>query len=164
MSTRVRQDPTRFNSAILEKSNADYAEWILKPTAWGGEPEMIILSEELDTQIGAVSVQHGQLALFGQGSKRIYLLHDGIHFDLITRNVFTEAPAETDTRQFDAKDKYAEMGAMHIARDLKAKKKFTDLETFAIECINCKTKLKGQEEALSHYNTTGHKDFTQLDK
>lgn len=162
VSTRIKEDPVRFNPGILEKSNADYAQWILKPTSWGGEPEMIILSEELGTQIAAVSVQHGQLALFGTGSQRIYLLHDGIHFDLLTRNVFEGAPAETDIRQFKSVDKFAEKGALHIAQDLKKNKKFTDLESFAIECINCKTKLKGQEEALSHYNETGHKDFTQL--
>ncbi len=63
VASRIRK--ARFDKTVLQKEPEDYARWIERPSSWGGEPEMVILGEELDLQIATMSVQHAQLTCFG---------------------------------------------------------------------------------------------------
>lgn len=127
---------------------------------------MIILGDYLGIQIASVGVQHLHLNFFGPAtsSQRVYVLHDGIHFDLITRNSHPEAPAESDTRIFSPGDILAEKGALAVAQELKALNKFTDVDKFQLICLVCRTPLKGQTEAVVHANETGHSNFSEIEK
>ena len=52
----IISNPDAYCEAILEKSNADYCEWILKDTSWGGAIEVSILSSVYKIEIVSLDV------------------------------------------------------------------------------------------------------------
>lgn len=66
----VMSDPEKYTEVLLGKSNDKYCEWILKDTSWGGEIELMILSEYYKCEICAISIQ--TLANFTYGLNKNY--------------------------------------------------------------------------------------------
>jgi ubiquitin thioesterase OTU1 len=105
--------------------------------------------------------------IFGQDgkyNKRIYLLYDGIHYDVIARNISSDMEESFDKVVFDPKDKYAYDGAMVLAKELNAKREFTDLDHFSIQCGVCYQKFTGENQAIEHNKKTGHSNFQEVKK
>lgn len=70
-------------------------------SAWGGIPELKALSLFYGVEFGVVVISDVEVLLFGKGqnyTKRVYLLYDGTHYNLIKHK---------DNRSFDPKDEAA---------------------------------------------------------
>ena len=71
----------------------------MKDTSWGGQVEVQILSQIYKVEICVVSIEFNYPYYFGQGqnyNKRIYLLYDGIHYDVIVRAIAKDMPEQYD--------------------------------------------------------------------
>jgi ubiquitin thioesterase OTU1 len=76
----------RFTAALLGQPPAQYAEWILKPTSWGGAVELMILSFVYQTEIIALDIESGTMQRFGETegySVRGFVVYTGKHYDAI---------------------------------------------------------------------------------
>jgi ubiquitin thioesterase OTU1 len=162
----VMSEPDKYTDAFLfGKSNEEYCEWILKDASWGGAIELEVFSRHFQTEICAVDISSLVPNIFGSDGNydnRVYVLYDGLHYDVIARNISDDMEEAYDTTVFSPKDNYAFEGAMALARDLHQKKQFTDTGSFSIQCGVCYQKLKGEKEALDHSKSTGHSNFQEV--
>lgn len=67
-----------------------------------------------------------------------------------------------DITVFDPSDKYAYEGALALARELKTKKQFTNVNKFTIQCGVCYSKFTGEQQAIQHNKETGHINFQEV--
>ena len=56
VAATITSDPNTYCEAILEKSNEDYSNWIVKETSWGGAIEVSILSKWYSLEIVSLDV------------------------------------------------------------------------------------------------------------
>lgn len=94
-----------------------------------------------------------QLHCYGQGSERVYLLYDGIHYDVL-EDPMTRAV-------FSSQDETVERMAREFAALAHAASEFTDVNGFQLRCDVCRKGLTGQADALQHAKTTGHTSFSE---
>lgn len=163
----VASDPENYSEVMLGKPNPEYCRWIMQKTSWGGAIELSILSQTYGVEIAAISIQNLHVDVFGEGSglpNRIYVLYDGIHYDVLAKNTSESAPESTDLTIFNPDDALALSGALALAEELKKKKAFTDLSNFTISCGICYKGFKGQREAVLHCQETGHSNFQEVTK
>jgi len=161
----IMSDPERYNEAILERPNYKYCEWIQKSDSWGGAIELEIFSRHYEVEICAVDIENAIVSVFGseQGYKeRIYVLYDGIHYDILVRNISEDMDNSMDITVFNTNDTYAHNGALALARELKAKKQFTNTNKFTIQCGVCYAKFTGEKQAVQHNKETGHINFQEV--
>ena len=62
----VSQDPETYCAAVLERSNAEYQNWIQRSESWGGQVECSILSSYFAVEIFTVDIQTLQNYRYGQ--------------------------------------------------------------------------------------------------
>lgn len=163
----VRRDPETFNEAFLGKPNEEYCEWILKSTSWGGAIELYILAKAFSTQICAVSIQTVRCDIFGEDSgyeNRIYVIYDGIHYDVLVQNTSESAQESTDISIFLSNNETVMQQALSLASELKRKRDFVDLSGFSLMCGICNQGFTGQAQAVDHCQKTGHMNFQEITK
>jgi len=161
----IKADPTKYSDVLLEKPNDQYVQWILKDSSWGGAIELEILSNHYKVEISAVDIISLNAQVFGSDKgykKRIYVLYDGIHYDILARNITEDFEIMPDVTIFSSDDQSAMEGAMYIAKDLHNKKQFTDMGNFSIECGVCYKKFTGEKEAVVHNKESGHANFHEI--
>ncbi|CAL4151352.1 unnamed protein product, partial [Meganyctiphanes norvegica] len=159
----IAAHPDLYNEGILEKSNKQYCDWILKDTSWGGAIELSILSEYYQIEIVAIDAKTGLLNRFGEDKfypKRIIVMYDGIHYDPIHMETF-EGSIETI---FSSKESNILQQAQEIAEQAKHCGLYTDTNTFTLECKQCGFIIRGEEQALQHAKSTGHSKFEECRK
>jgi len=164
VASHIMNDPQQYNEAVLERSNNNYCQWILKDESWGGAIELEIFSKYYKVEIGAVDIENMIITVFGSGqgyNQRIYVLYDGIHYDILARNISEDMDTDLDITVFDPIDKYAYDGALAIAKELNSKKQFTNTNKFSIQCGICYEKFVGENEAIEHNKKTGHINFQE---
>ena len=62
----ILSDSDTYNAATLDnKSNEEYAQWIMNPMSWGGEIELSILSNILEIVIIAIDIETLKLFKYG---------------------------------------------------------------------------------------------------
>lgn len=90
VSKEVLNNPVKFNDAILDKPNKDYAQWILKMESWGGAIEIGIISDALAVAIYVVDIDAVKIEKFNEDKfdNYILILFNGIHYDSLTMNEF----------------------------------------------------------------------------
>eukprot|EP00732_Lithocolla_globosa_P008525 Lithocolla_globosa_v1_NODE_12271_length_446_cov_7.445013.p1 type:complete len:134 gc:universal NODE_12271_length_446_cov_7.445013:409-8(-) len=90
VSKEVLNNPVKFNDAILDKPNKDYAQWILKMESWGGAIEIGIVSDALAVAIYVVDIDAVKIEKFNEDKfdNYILILFNGIHYDSLTMNEF----------------------------------------------------------------------------
>ena len=161
----ILADPIEYNEATLGQSPPEYVKWILDPDKWGGGIELAILSAHFKAELAAFDVQTQRVDTFGQGrgyTNRACLLYDGVHYDLIVKQLFDGAPEELDICVFGASDVDAVMAEAHIlVGEAHRKRAFTDTTSFTLRCLVCQQGLVGQEGALAHAKSTGHTNFSE---
>lgn len=158
----ILSDPEKYNEVFLEKSNSEYGKWIMKDESWGGAIEIDILANEYRVEMCCIDIQSLHYDVYGQGySKRIYLLYDGIHYDILVKNQSEKSDPATDITVFDPADQSALQGALALAKECKLKKDYTDVYNFALQCGTCYEGIKGNAEAIAHSKKTGHTNFVE---
>lgn len=166
----IAANPAVYTTDYLEKTPAEYINWILSPDKWGGEIEISILSTALAVQIAVISIESGSILIYGKpkaegADKRIYLLYDGIHYDAVVQQI--KASERKTFPPFDNildnKDDSVTKKAEALAKELKERKKFVNLHKNALKCYDCQAILvNGQNDALEHAKMTGHTNFGQI--
>jgi len=163
----VLSDPQTWNEAILGMDNEKYVEKIMQPNTWGGSIELSILAANYQCEIAAWDVCANRSNIFGEGSgysKRIYVLYDGVHYDVLAQNPNGVSGTQTDdVTIFNPNDNLAFTQAASICENHSKQKKFTNIYTYRIKCNTCKSEMRGNEEVKEHADRTGHTDFVQID-
>ncbi|KAF9013972.1 hypothetical protein BDQ17DRAFT_1231135 [Cyathus striatus] len=165
----IRKDTETYNEAILGMPPSQYIATILKPTTWGGAIELGILAAHYQTEIASIDVETGRIDHFSPPSvrgspMRCILIYSGIHYDAVSIAPMAEAPSEWHQTLFpitssdDASDSVLK-AAKKLVDILRSKKAFTNTATFDLKCEQCGKGLKGEKEARSHAEQTGHTRF-----
>ena len=159
----VVRSSDEYCEAVLGQPPEDYANWILGADHWGGALELAILSEHYKTELAAFDVQSQRVDIYGQGrgyTQRAFLLYDGIHYDAMAKQLFTDAPAELDVTVFDADDPLVVEQAREVCGAAHNARAFTDTGKFTIRCLVCQRGLTGEKEAVQHAKESGHTNFS----
>lgn len=154
VANKVRSDPT-WDEAMLGKPRSEYIDFITDPKRWGGQVEISILAAAFRAEIAVVEVQSGRCDVFGEGSgytKRVYLLHSGIHFDAVR---FSGSRREIPAAEAAA----ADAAAKHLAAERRAAGGYVDQATMRLRCKICGFIAVGDYEARAHAGGMGHKEF-----
>jgi len=153
VATEVRGNPVKWDAATLGKTPNEYVDYILDPIRWGGQVELAIMSSAYKAEIGVMEVQSGRCDVYGEGSgytRRVYLLHSGIHFDAVQ---FGEARAVPPSGFADAE------AARRLAAERRSSGQFVDQDSMKLRCKICGFIAVGDYEARAHAGGTGHKEF-----
>lgn len=154
----LQNNPERFDSCALGKSLQEYIYWIRDPMSWGGEIELIILSEYFNVEICVISVNSISDNIINDEKsykKRIYLLYTNAHYNLIVRN-FPDGDPDMDVTRFCKNPKTHSL-ALDAAGNYRAKHFHRETETFL--CLSCNEKFVGQSAATAHIHETNHFDM-----
>ncbi|OMJ69964.1 hypothetical protein SteCoe_32161 [Stentor coeruleus] len=155
----LQNNPERFDSYALGKSLQEYIYWIRNPMSWGGEIELIILSEYFNIEICVISVNPISENLINDEKdykKRIYLLYTNSHYNLIIRN-FPDGDPDMDVTRFSKNSKTHSL-ALDAAGNYRAKHFHSENEKLL--CLSCNAKFVGKSAALAHAHETNHFDIT----
>lgn len=159
----VASDSACYSEAVLGKSNDEYCSWIRRDDTWGGAIEVSILSKFYQCEICVVDTQTVRIDRFGEDagySRRVLLIYDGIHYDPLQRQ-FPD-PGMPPMTIFSTTDDDALVQALELADEARKKRKFTDVNRFALRCMVCQKGLTGQSAARDHAKETGHTNFGEV--
>jgi ubiquitin thioesterase OTU1 len=153
----VLADGDAYSEAVLGRPPREYAAHIRAPAAWGGGIELAVLAARHGVELAAIEIRSGAVYVFGEGKgalKRGWLVFDGTHYDPLTRG--GDAPRLCAA---DDADTLAE--AVALARAMRERHEFTDLEAFTLRCGVCAQGVVGEAGALAHAKATSHTNFTE---
>jgi len=157
----IQADPDTFSKAVLDNKSPDsYCRWIRSQDSWGGQVELVILSQHFGVEICSIDVQSLRVDRYNEGaSTRCFVVYSGIHYDTIALSLPGMLPEE-DVKQFEApiKDEVLPK-AMDLCRKLQERHYFTDTSGFQIKCNDCGARLVGERGATEHAASTGHYNF-----
>ncbi|EJS43921.1 yod1p [Saccharomyces arboricola H-6] len=159
VSKEISQNPIKFNDAILDKPNKEYAQWILRMESWGGAIEIGIISDALAVAIYVVDIDAVKIEKFNDEKfdNFILILFNGIHYDSLTMNGFKTV--------FDSKNQPESdnvlTAALQLASNLKQTGYSFNTHKAQIKCNICQMTFVGEREVARHAESTGHVDFGQ---
>lgn len=157
VAREVQANPAQWDEAVLGKPRQEYIDYIMSPIRWGGQVELAIFASAYRAEIGVVEVQSGRCDIYGEGSgysRRVYLLHSGIHFDAVTFRGRREVGPEGFTQ--------ADADAKALAAERKRSGAYVDQDTMRLRCKICGYIANGDLEARAHAGGTGHKEFAPV--
>ncbi|KAF1795099.1 hypothetical protein GQ600_25637 [Phytophthora cactorum] len=132
--------PGKVLGGVSGRPVYEYCAWIMDDKSWGGEIELSILSTYYQVEMVVFDVTSMSRLCYGEDqgfTQRLFLLYDGIHYDLVER-------------------------ASEVAVEAHQKHEFTDVSRFSIMCLVCRSTFVGQKEALLHSEATGHQQFGEV--
>ncbi|KAF6002714.1 hypothetical protein F1559_002180 [Cyanidiococcus yangmingshanensis] len=160
----IGNDPWTYNDAVLGRTNAEYQEWIKRPTSWGGAIELEIFANHFGIQIASFDVRTTRMDVFGESAAypcRAYLCYDGIHYDPLALRSYEQEPEDSLLTVFSSDDTQVEMLARTLIQNLHASRSYTDTANFLVTCRECGAELRGEDGALEHARATGHSGFVE---
>ncbi|KAJ9655619.1 ubiquitin-specific protease otu1 [Neophaeococcomyces mojaviensis] len=157
----IQADPETYNKAVLDNKDPDkYCRWIRSQDSWGGQVELVILSQHFGVEICSIDVQTLRADRYNEGAeKRCFVVYSGIHYDTIALSLPGMAP-EDDVKQFESpiKDEILPK-AIELCKKLQEKHYYTDTSGFRLRCNDCGAMLVGERGATEHAASTGHYNF-----
>ncbi|KAK3886182.1 hypothetical protein Pcinc_009642 [Petrolisthes cinctipes] len=163
VAAAVKSQPDLYSEAVLERSNSNYCDWILKDTSWGGAIELSIFSQYYEIEMVALDSKTGNLNRFGEDKKydyRMIVMYDGIHYDPI----YMETYEGNKVYIFPVSAESVLQQAQEMVLEAKQSGQFTDTHAFQLECKECGHIMTGEEAAVTHAKTTGHSKFDEVRK
>jgi len=164
IAKQIANNPYKYTDVFLGKPSLEYRQWIQKLETWGGAIECAIFSDVFQTEIACCDIQTLRVDVYGQGKsfkQRVYFIYDGIHYDPLALTFSSDLPEDCDVTLFNPDDSYIYQQALKIAKEMNAKKKFTDTSKYSLVCLVCRQGLTGNADAASHAQKTGHVNFAQ---
>lgn len=155
IGTFLRENPDKFEEGILGKSIEEYSQWIKNINNWGGEIELVILSEFFEVEICIISVNPISESIINENKsyhKRIYLLFTNAHYNLIVRN-FPDGDLKSDVTRF-SKNPQTHSLVLDAATNYRNKNINKELVTFI--CRDCYKTFVGSSSASAHAQETKH--------
>ncbi|KAL4110491.1 hypothetical protein PRIC1_002182 [Phytophthora ramorum] len=161
----ILADPEKYSEVFLGRPVYEYCAWIMDDKSWGGEIELSILSTYYKVEMVVFDVTSMSRLCYGEDqgfTQRMFLLYDGIHYDLVVETPSTTASERQDVTLFAINDFTKVERASEVAVEAHQKHEFTDVSRFSIICLVCRSTFVGQREALSHSEATGHQQFGEV--
>jgi hypothetical protein len=135
-ASTILGDGEKFSKVYLDKEPSDYAAFIRSPHEYGGEIEILILSQLKQVIICVVSLESLTVLNYSPETfeppsprKRIYILYNGQHYDAIVSTEGACTFNDEDAHTFDAL-------ALALATEEKAKRDL-ELRTRVRKRIRC---------------------------
>ncbi|KAK1935220.1 Ubiquitin thioesterase OTU1 [Phytophthora citrophthora] len=161
----ILADPEKYSEVFLGRPVYEYCAWIMDDKSWGGEIELSILSTHYKVEMVVFDVTSMSRLCYGEDqgfTQRMFLLYDGIHYDLVVEAPSTTASESQDVPLFAINDFTKVERASEVAVEAHQKHEFTDVSRFSIMCLVCRSTFVGQKEALLHSEATGHQQFGEV--
>ncbi|KAG1696187.1 hypothetical protein DVH05_018720 [Phytophthora capsici] len=161
----ILANPEQYSDVFLGRPVHEYCAWILDDNSWGGEIELSILSTYYKVEMVVFDVTSMSRLCYGEDqgfTQRMFLLYDGIHYDLVVEAPSATASESQDVTLFAINDFTKVERASEVAVEAHQKHEFTDVSRFSIMCLVCRSTFVGQKEALSHSEATGHQQFGEV--
>ncbi|KAI6138851.1 hypothetical protein EDD17DRAFT_1805999 [Pisolithus thermaeus] len=172
----IQSNAETYSDAILGMPRDKYISTILSSSTWGGAIELGVLANHFGTEITSIDVETGRIDRFAPAPEKsrgdrpvnatlleCILIYSGIHYDAATLSPMVGAPAEWDQTVFPIMsigedDPVLEAG-QRLAAILRERRAFTNMATFDLKCEICGKGLRGEKEARTHAQETGHTRF-----
>lgn len=157
----IQANPQTYNKAVLDNKEPEkYCRWIRSQDSWGGQVELVILSQHFGVEICSIDVQTLRVDRYNEGAgKQCFVVYSGIHYDTIALSLLG-MPPEDDVKQFESPIKEEILPkAVELCRKLQEKHYYTDTAGFRIQCNDCGAMLVGERGATEHAASTGHYNF-----
>ena len=161
----IQADTITFNKAVLDNKDPNaYCRWIKSQDSWGGQVELLILSQHFGVEICSIDVQTLRVDKYNEGaSLRCFVVYSGVHYDTIALTL-PGMPPEDDVKQFEPpiSDEVLPK-AIELCRKLQEKHYYTDTAGFQLKCNICGAVCVGERGATEHAEATGHQNFGEAD-
>ncbi|CCK72642.1 ubiquitin-specific protease OTU1 KNAG_0L00190 [Huiozyma naganishii CBS 8797] len=156
VSDVVVANPQEYTSAILDKPNREYSQWILRSDSWGGGIEISILAKRLATAIYVVDMDSLNVDKFleAEFDKFILIMFNGIHYDAIEMSDGRTVFDKTGQDELIAE-------SLAIASELKRTGHSFNTHVAKIKCNTCGDVFVGERAVSKHAESTGHTNFGQ---
>lgn len=161
----ILANPQEYNEVFLGQPVFEYCAWIQDDQSWGGEIELSILSAHFKLEIVVFDVTSMSRLCYGEDrgfTQRMFLLYDGIHYDLVVESPSKTASESKDATLFPINDFAKVERASEVAVEAHQNHEYTNVSGFHILCMRCRKTFVGQREARAHANETGHQEFGEL--
>lgn len=139
--------PELYSEVFLGRPVYEYCAWILDAKSWGGEIELSILAQHFRVEMVVFDVTSMSRLCYGEDqgfSQRMFLLYDGVHYDLVVEAPSATASPSRDTTLFAINDFAKVERASEVAVEAHQKHEYTDLHRFSIQCLVCQQGFTGQ--------------------
>lgn len=103
----ILADPAQYSEVFLGRPVYEYCAWIQDDKSWGGEIELSILSAHYKVEMVVFDVTSMSRLCYGEDqgfTQRMFLLYDGIHYDLVVESPSSTASASQDIKLFAIND------------------------------------------------------------
>lgn len=161
----ILANPGKYSEVFLGRPVYEYCAWIIDDKSWGGEIELSILSTYYKVEMVVFDVTSMSRLCYGEDqgfTQRLFLLYDGIHYDLVVENFSVTALKNKDVALFSINDFTKVERASEVAVEAHQKHEFTDVSRFSIMCMVCRSTFVGQKEVVLHSKATGHQQFGEI--
>uniref|UniRef100_K3X230 Ubiquitin thioesterase OTU n=1 Tax=Globisporangium ultimum (strain ATCC 200006 / CBS 805.95 / DAOM BR144) TaxID=431595 RepID=K3X230_GLOUD len=161
----ILANPDMYSDVFLGRPVYEYCAWIQDEKSWGGEIEVSILSQYYKVEMVVFDVTSMSRLCYGEDqgfSQRMFLLYDGVHYDLVVESPSKTAPESRDTALFPINDFSKVERASEVAVEAHQNHEYTDLNRFSIQCLVCRQGFTGQREAQVHAEESGHREFGEV--
>ncbi|KAK9366282.1 hypothetical protein V1509DRAFT_294080 [Lipomyces kononenkoae] len=166
VATAILEDPIEYPDVVLGRPREEYCAWISRSNSWGGAIEIAVLAKHFDITICSIDVATGRVDSFNPNRPTfIIVMYSGIHYDTVAlAPEGIEGTYEFDQTVFDndAAGQQVLTSADDLAALLRKKHYFTDTAQFSIKCEVCGSVFKGERQAQSHSDSTGHTRFQEI--
>lgn len=162
----VQSNPDLFSDAVLGMPVAKYCQWITDTSKWGGYIELTAVAHAYNVTIFAIDIRSLRVEEYNGGGacdKCCYVIYNGIHYDplVIANNQYRECEMK---KLFSCTDKKTYAVMQDFAHELHSLRQFTNVEDFALMCLDCHKGLIGQKQAREHSQETGHYNFCEVEQ
>lgn len=150
----ILANPDMYSEVFLGRPVYEYCAWIMDDKSWGGEIELSILSQYYKVEMVVFDVTSMSRLCYGEDqgfSQRMFLLYDGIHYDLVVESPSKTASESRDTTLFSINDFPKVERASEVAVEAHQNHEYTDLHRFSIQCLVCREGFTGQVRNFEEY-------------
>ncbi|KAJ2547054.1 ubiquitin-specific protease otu1 [Coemansia sp. RSA 1933] len=164
----IREDPERFNEAVLGMPVEQYCRWIQQPDNWGGGIEMAAISSRYHVEICSLDIKTLRIDRFGEGkyARRVVVLYSGSHYDYVAQVASIGDPRDFDQTEFETgftstDDDALLSAALTLAGKLNDGNGFVNTQA-ELKCESCGVLVRGEHGARQHAAATRHGNFKQI--
>lgn len=151
-----------------------YCDFITRPNSWGGEPEIIILSDYFNLNIIVGVVETNEIIKFREANQNIiFLVYYGGHYDLAGSHFEVEDKQTSKCVQIKLNiiQKYIDYDSPEILinefqvfiSELNKKFDFLDIKNYHIYCVECGCMFMLEEEFVEHKKKYNHSNFQKIE-
>ena len=156
----------KYDITILGQSKKSYIEFIENPSSWGGATELKILSDIYGIQIVAIDVKTMKHYIFGSDKKflkRIYVIHNGVHYDPLVMTTSADANISEDVTIFNSNDELVFAKFKSLVKNYHDQGEYIDMNDIkSLECDTCQEQFSTKHKATLHAQYYDHWNFNAI--